>query len=169
MKILKQIIQLLTCCLLLMAIAINKNQKILGTPLENASSTGTKVPNDEWKTDNGYRVITTKNIAKDIWGYGGNVPLLVYLKDNKISRIEIQPNSESPEFLSSIIENGLLSTWNNLSPEDAASKNEYFKSFKFSLSNVFSRIVNNKAERKYENKYVNSRFHGNRKQKENFI
>lgn len=148
MKILKQIIQLLTCSLLLMAIAINKNQKILGTTLEDTSLTETNVAHDEWETDSGYRVISTKNMAKDIWGYGGNIPLLIYLKDNKISQIEIQSNSESPEFLSSIIENGLLSTWNNLSPEDAASKNEYFKSFKFSLSNVFSRIVNNKNRKK---------------------
>lgn len=122
MKILKQIIQLLTCCLLLIAIAINKNQKIGGTTLPETSDAKIEISHDEWNTDNGFRVISTKNIAKDIWGYSGNVPLFIYLKDNKINRIEIQPNSESPEFISSIIKNGLLSTWTGLSPQQALLK-----------------------------------------------
>ena len=122
MKIVRQVIQLLTCCLLLIAIAINKNHKVMGVSLEEKQTTEASPENDEWTTDDGYRVISTRNMGKDIWGYGGNVPLHIYLKGNSIARIEIQQNFESPEFLSSVVNSGLLSAWNGLSPQEALSK-----------------------------------------------
>lgn len=122
MNIFRQVAQLLTCCLLLLAIAINKNQKILGTTLEPVSLKEEKESRNEWETTDGYKVISTESIAKDIWGYGGNIPLHIYLRNGTIAKIEILPNSESPEFLSSVIDKGLLSVWNGLSPEQAISK-----------------------------------------------
>lgn len=122
MNIFRQVVQLLTCSLLLLAIAINKNQKILGTTLQPVSLTEEKESRNEWETKDGYKVISTENIAKDIWGYGGNIPLHVYMKNGIIDKIEFLPNSESPEFLSSVIDKGLLYAWNGLSPEQAISK-----------------------------------------------
>lgn len=123
MKNLTLIIQLLTCCLLLMAIAVNKNQKILGREV-NATTSGLQEEevHDEWTTPDGYRVISTERLAHDIWGFGGNIPLHIYLKEGKIDRIEIQANSESPEFLSLATRSGLLSAWEGLTPEEALSK-----------------------------------------------
>lgn len=120
MKRINQIIRLLTCCLLLTAIAVNKNQRVLGLSLTGRGD-DMELQSDEWYTDDGYRIISTSKMAKDIWGYGGNIPLLIYLKDNKIDSIEIQSNSESPDFLSSVIRSGLLSKWNGLTPKQALS------------------------------------------------
>lgn len=99
MKILKQIIQLLTCCLLLIAIAINKNQRIGGVALTQTSDAEIEVSHDEWNTNNGFRVISTKNIAKDIWGREQlcrQVPLLpLYKKQCNMQKTEL-PQIKTP-------------------------------------------------------------------------
>lgn len=114
--------QVLTCCLLLVAIGINKNQKIAGIPLEQFSAEQSEVPVHDWTTKTGDRVISTQYIARDIWGYGGNIPLYIYLKNNTIDRIEVQSNAESPEFLASVVDKGLLAAWNGLTPEEAIAR-----------------------------------------------
>lgn len=122
MKLTMQIIQLITCCLLIMAIAINKNHKIVGIDLKKTelSDSGNHV--DAWITTDGYQVISTRNIAKDVWGFGGNIPLHIYLKENQIEKIEVQPHSESPDFFATVEKSGLLEAWNGLSPQEAVDK-----------------------------------------------
>lgn len=121
MKFIIRLIQLLTCCMFIVSIAINKNQKILGFSLKNTPESEQNI-RDEWNTDDGYRVITTRRIAKDVWGFGGNVPLNIYLKDNKIAKIELLENSENPEFLESFLQTGWLLQWDELTPDEALLK-----------------------------------------------
>ena len=43
-------------------------------------------------------VVNTAPLAKDIVGYGGNVPLEISIQDGKVTSIKAQANSETPEF-----------------------------------------------------------------------
>lgn len=122
MRLAVQIIQLMTCCLLVLAIAINKNHKIFGFDLTKAELPDSGQTADEWITKEGYRVVSTQNIAKDIWGFGGNIPLHIYLKENLIEKIEVQEHSESTDFFSTVEKSGLMEAWNGLSPQEAIDK-----------------------------------------------
>lgn len=117
MKRVTQIIRLLACISLILVIAINKNNKVLGFNL--AESDTKNELKDEWIASDGQRVISTQRIGETILGYNGNVPLLVYICDGKISRIEILPNEETPKFIESVVRSGLLEKWNGLTPDEA--------------------------------------------------
>ena len=122
MKLVKQLFPLITCMMFLLVIAINKEGKVLNYPVEDMFNKSRNEQADSWLTNDGYNVISTHNIAKDIFGFAGNIPLHVYIKDNKIEKVEIQKNSETPEFLSSVVEKGLLNNWKGLTPEEASAK-----------------------------------------------
>ena len=122
MKYLKirQIVSLLTCLLLLLAVAINKEHKVFGIPLTKKS-----IPVGQSDTiatlrqaADGIQILTTGQIAKDIFGYGGNIPLDIYLKEGRIIKIVVLENSETPGFLADVVDNGLLTQWDNLSPDE---------------------------------------------------
>lgn len=126
MKYLKirQIVSLLTCLLLLLAVAINKEHKVFGIPL-----TKKNIPVGQSDTiatlrqaADGIQILTTGQIAKDIFGYGGNIPLDIYLKEGRIIKIVVLENSETPGFLADVVDNGLLMQWDNLSPDEALEK-----------------------------------------------
>lgn len=120
MKVLTIIVQLLTCSLLILAIAINKDKKVFGIALNKDAPTEETV--NEWTTVDGMRVINTQHIAKDVWGFGGNVPINVYLRSNRIDHIELLPNSESPDYIATVTGSGLLSSWNGLTPQEVGSR-----------------------------------------------
>lgn len=122
MKLTIQIVQLITCCLLIMAIAINKNQRLFGLDLTKTESSSNNSTVDEWTTKEGLRVISTQNLAKDVWGFGGNIPLHIYLKENHVEKIEVQEHSESPDFFTTVEKSGLLKAWNGLTPQEAIGK-----------------------------------------------
>ncbi|MGL5682806.1 MAG: FMN-binding protein [Marinifilaceae bacterium] len=122
MNLLKQFLQLITCILLLLTIAINKDGRVFNHSVDELFVKEQKEKKDKWSTDDGYNVISTHNIAKDIFGYAGNIPLHIFIKDNIIEKIEVQQNSESPDFLASVINNGLLTAWNGLTLGEAINK-----------------------------------------------
>ena len=54
---------------------------------------------DETMTkEDGMYVVTTTTIGKDIEGYNGPTPLKVYIKKNKVERIEFLKSMESPKY-----------------------------------------------------------------------
>lgn len=122
MNLLKQFLQLITYILLLLVVAINKEGRVFNYSVDELYSKEQKEQVDNWSTDDGYNVISTQNIAKDIFGYAGNIPLHIYMKERIIEKIEIQQNSESPDFLASVINSGLLMAWNGLTLEEAINK-----------------------------------------------
>lgn len=98
MKNITQLISMITCFLLIVSMAIIYNEKILGTSLN--------VNNNEFKTidynSDGNVLINTIEIAKDINGYGGNIPLILHINNNIITKIDILNNSETPDFINKI-------------------------------------------------------------------
>lgn len=111
----RQIVSLLTCCLMLMAVAINKNQKLFGYELKR----GTRPADVIQVKNDGTTVISTKEIGKDIMGFGGDTPLEIYLKDGIITNIKPLENTESQEFFSKVTESDLFSKWIGVTPEEA--------------------------------------------------
>lgn len=117
-KILTNFAMLLTCILMLVAIAVTKNKRLLGHDLVAVKS---EIPRDSVQTlsiENGTMVINTSSIGKDITGYGGPVPLKIYLDGGHITRIEVQRNAETPEFIGRV-EKELLSQYVGRTVEEA--------------------------------------------------
>lgn len=64
--------------------------------------------------------INTTDIAQDISGYGGPVPLEIFITDGRIDSIRALPNSESPEFFSKLEAASLPEKWNGKTLDEAA-------------------------------------------------
>lgn len=47
---------------------------------------------------NGMSVVNTQLLTKDVRGYRGNTPVKIYIKKNKVVKIEAMPNQETPKF-----------------------------------------------------------------------
>lgn len=56
-------------------------------------------------------VVNTTTLAKDVEGYVENTPLKIYIKDDKIERIEALPNQESPKYFRKVKQE-MLNRWN---------------------------------------------------------
>ena len=52
--------------------------------------------------ENGVYIINTTTIGKDIEGYNGPTPLKVYIKNNKVEKIEFLKNVESPKYYAKV-------------------------------------------------------------------
>lgn len=118
---LQQVLSLITCVLMLLAVAINKNQQVLGHELNGKSEKSeknTSVPTEQAK-NNGTVVISTQEIAKDVKGYGGTTPLEISLKGGKITDIKPLKNAETPNFFERLAENGMYDKWIGLSVDEA--------------------------------------------------
>lgn len=70
------------------------------------------------KKDGVYIVNTTK-LSTDVQGYNGPTPLKIYIKDDKIQKIEALPNQETPGFFARVQEN-MLNKWNGMTAKQAA-------------------------------------------------
>lgn len=107
--------------LLLLTVAVNRSGKIMGidiSNLHNDNTSKTEMP-AETVIDDQTRIIHSAAIVKNIAGYGGVVPLDLRIREKRIAGIELGKNSESPEFIESVIQTGLLEKWNGLTMEEA--------------------------------------------------
>lgn len=77
------------------------------------------IAGDETMTkEDGMTVINTTTIGKDIEGYAGPTPLKVYIKKNKVQKIEFLKSFESPKYYVKV-KNALQEMWNGKSVKDA--------------------------------------------------
>lgn len=68
-------------------------------------------PADEVMTrDNGTYIVNTTTLANDVNGYVENTPLKIYIKGDKIQRIEPLPNQETPKYFYRV-KKDVLSKW----------------------------------------------------------
>ena len=68
--------------------------------------------------ENGVYIINTTTIGKDIEGYNGPTPLKVYIKNNKVEKIEFLKNVESPKYYAKV-KKKLQDKWNGLKVKNA--------------------------------------------------
>lgn len=71
--------------------------------------------------ENGFTIVNTTSIAKDVEGYNGPVPLKIYIKKNKIEKIEVLKNQETPKYLVKV-KNALENAWDGLTVKEAKAK-----------------------------------------------
>ncbi len=69
--------------------------------------------------ENGMTVVNTTTLAADVEGYAGTTPVKIYIKKNKIERIEALPNMETPKYFAHV-KRALLDKWKGLSVKEAA-------------------------------------------------
>ncbi len=63
------------------------------------------------KQSDGTYVINTTTLAQDVKGYLSNTPLKIYIKKDKIQKIEALSNQETPKFFQRV-KTAMLSKWN---------------------------------------------------------
>ena len=77
-------------------------------------------PGDEHITKkDGVYIVNTTKLGADVQGYNGPTPLNIYIKDDKIQKIEALPNEETPGFFQRV-QNELLGKWNGMDVKKAA-------------------------------------------------
>lgn len=114
-KTINRLFSLITCLLMMVAVAINRNGKIAGHDLA-APATGTETL--KYLTG-GRWVIATQELGKEIMGFGGNTPLEITINNGKVESVMPLPNAETPEFFNKVKESGLFSRWTGLTVEEA--------------------------------------------------
>lgn len=113
---LQQLLPLLTCILLVMAISIRRDGKVVGRELKQQQTDSTKTETMVVLEDGSVRLNTTE-LGKDITGYGGTVPLEITLENGKVKSVKALKNSETPDFFKEA--SALLSKWNGRTVEEA--------------------------------------------------
>lgn len=107
------------CLLLMLVIPIVHSQKIIGIDI---SKTSTEENTETISTDaEGNTVINTTSLGQDIVGYSGPTPVEITLNNDRISKIKVLKNRETPEFLGSVLNSDLLDSYKGLSLQEAAS------------------------------------------------
>ncbi len=112
-----RLLSLVVVVLILAAAAILRDGRILGHDLRKAHE-AMALKNDTLEvTPDGAFVVNTKPLAKDVQGYGGQVPLKIHIKDGRVAAVEAEPNAESPDFFNRAKE--LLNHWQGKSVDEA--------------------------------------------------
>jgi electron transport complex protein RnfG len=70
------------------------------------------------KEKDGTYIVNTTTIANDVEGYAGPTPVEVYIKKNKVERIEFLKSMESPKYYGQV-KKALLEKWNGMTVKDA--------------------------------------------------
>lgn len=65
-------------------------------------------------------IINTTDLVKDVSGYGGPVPVEIFVSKGVIDSVRSLPNSETPEFFSKLAAGGLTKVWNGKTLAEAA-------------------------------------------------
>jgi NosR/NirI family nitrous oxide reductase transcriptional regulator len=104
-----QLLSLIVVFLMISAVSLRRDGRWLGHSIKEEKTT-THSSNDTLRTEkDGTQVINTTYLAKDIIGFGGVVPLEIYVKDGTIVRVRPLHNEETPEFFGRA--SSLLSKW----------------------------------------------------------
>lgn len=68
--------------------------------------------------EDGTYIINTTELGKNIEGYNGPTPLKIYIKKNKVVKIEALKNQETPKYYVRV-KKALFEKWNNLKVSEA--------------------------------------------------
>ncbi len=68
--------------------------------------------------EDGMYVVNTTSLGKDIEGYNGPTPLKIYIKKNKVMKIEGLKHQETPKYYARV-KKALFEKWNNLKVNEA--------------------------------------------------
>ena len=75
---------------------------------------------DETMTkEDGMYVVNTTTLGKDVQGYVSTTPVKVYIKKNKVEKVEFLKNQETPKYMARV-KKAMLNKWDGLKVKDAA-------------------------------------------------
>lgn len=119
MKTIDKFISLVIVLLMVAAAAITVNKSIFGHSVQRSAASATEQTGqlEPITVSNGKTVIHTHGMDGTIAGYGGPVPLDIYISDGKIVGIEPLQNAESPNFFKRA--KALFDQWIGKTPEEA--------------------------------------------------
>ena len=80
------------------------------------------VGDDTMTKENGVYVINTTEIGRDIEGYQATTPLKVYIKKDKVEKIEFLKSQETPKYYVKV-KKALLNKWDGKKVKDAKTLN----------------------------------------------
>ena len=69
--------------------------------------------------ENGMYVVNTTTLGKDVQGYASTTPVKVYIKKNKVEKVEFLKNQETPKYMARV-KKAMLNKWDGLKVKDAA-------------------------------------------------
>ena len=72
--------------------------------------------------ENGMTVVNTTTLSKNVIGYVGTTPLKIYIQKDKIVRVEMLKNQETPKY-NAMIKRKLIPAWNDMKLKDAEKQN----------------------------------------------
>ena len=84
-------------------------------------SAGKKDSNGVITKEDGMTVVNTTTICKSIEGYAGPVPLKIYIKKNKVEKIELLKNADTPKYVAKV-KKAILNAWDGLTVKEATKK-----------------------------------------------
>lgn len=87
----------------------------LATTLMSAAPKG---GDDVITKEDGMDVVNTTTLGKDVIGYVDTTPLKIYIKKNKVVKVEALKNQETPKYWVKV-KKALLDKWNDLKVSDA--------------------------------------------------
>ena len=59
--------------------------------------------------ENGVTIVNTTSLTKDVKGFKGATPVKIFIKKNKVIKVEALPNRETPKFFARLKD--LLTSW----------------------------------------------------------
>lgn len=68
--------------------------------------------------EKGAYVVNTTTLAKDVIGYEGQTPLKIYIRKDKVEKIEALPNNETPKYWNATVKH-MLDKWNGKKVKEA--------------------------------------------------
>jgi len=68
--------------------------------------------------EDGMYVVNTTTLGKDVIGYVGTTPVKVYIKKNKVVKVEALKNQETPKYFVKV-KKALIEKWNGLKVNEA--------------------------------------------------
>lgn len=77
------------------------------------------VGDDTMIKEDGMFVINTTTLGKNVEGYAGPTPVKVYIKNNKVEKIEFLKTQETPKYYLKV-KKALAEKWNGLKVKDAS-------------------------------------------------
>lgn len=69
--------------------------------------------------EDGMTVVNTATLGREVVGYVGATPLKIYIKKNKVVKVEALKNQETPKYMARVKQE-LLDKWNGKKVSDAA-------------------------------------------------
>ncbi len=125
-QIAARVVAFVTVFCLLASLAIVRNGALFGKDAKSFFYSGktASVEKDDTLSAIQYKgsqeIINTTGIGKDISGYGGPVPLEIYVTNGKIDSVVALNNSESPKFFGRLESSGLTRAWNGKTLKEAS-------------------------------------------------